>query len=186
LTLPRLVFLIGYRGSGKTTVARILGQRLGWKWKDADEFLEAVHGRTIVRIFAEEGEAGFRSRETAVLEELCRLREHVVATGGGVVLDAANRQRLREAGLAIWLTADIDTLAQRLEQDIAQGARRPALTVGGRAEIEELLKVREPLYRACADLRVETGGRSPLEVAEAIVAWLSQPSDDAASPSRSS
>src|SRR5437588_11657323 len=95
---PDNILLIGYRATGKTTVARLLAGRLGWRWADADLALEARHGRSIRRLFAEEGEAAFRALEAAVLEELCRSRRHVLATGGGVVLAEANRQRLRAAG----------------------------------------------------------------------------------------
>jgi len=166
---PSLLFLIGYRGSGKTTVARLLAERLGWIWSDADDVLEARHGRSIRQIFAEEGETGFRDKEAALLAEFCNLQQHVVATGGGVVLRPENRQRLREAGRVVWLTADAQTLWRRLEHDAATTERRPALTVGGLAEIEELLAVREPLYRACADLVVDTTGRSAAAVADAIL-----------------
>ncbi len=164
-----LVFLVGYRGTGKSTVARLLAERLGWGWVDADEALEKRYGRTIRQLFAEEGEAGFRDKESAVLEELCRGERLVVATGGGVVLREANRARLRAAGRVVWLTADATTISRRLRQDPTTAERRPALTVGGLAEVEELLRVREPLYRASANLIVDTVGRTPEEVAEAIL-----------------
>jgi shikimate kinase len=168
-----LVFLVGYRGSGKTTVARLLAARLGWEAVDADCVLETRYGRDICRIFAEEGEAGFRAKEAAVLEELCHGRRQVIATGGGVVLSAANQQRMRAAGRVVWLTADTETLWQRLQGDPTT-ARRPALTVGGRAEVEELLRVRTPLYHGCADWAVDTAGRTPDEIAAAVEALLSE------------
>src|SRR5712692_10023328 len=80
------LFLVCYRGAGKSSVARLLAERLGWQWADADEVLEARFGRTIWQVFAEEGEGGFRDKEAVVLEELCGRRRHVIATGGGVVL----------------------------------------------------------------------------------------------------
>ncbi len=164
-----LIFLIGYRGTGKTTVAQLVAERLGWKWIDADEVFEARQGRSIGRIFAEEGEAGFRLMESVLLEEFCRQRQHVVATGGGVVLNKANRDRMRAAGLVVWLTADARSIHERLLHDPSTGQRRPPLTVGGLAEIEQLLLDREPLYRECANLAIDTNNRSPEGIAEEIV-----------------
>jgi shikimate kinase len=164
-----LVWLIGYRGTGKTTVGRLLADRLGWGWVDCDVELERRAGRTIRQIFAAEGEAGFRLREAELLEELCGVAGHVVATGGGVVLDPRNRERLRQAGRVVWLTADAATVWQRLQGDAATAERRPTLTVGGLAEVEELLRAREPLYRECAHTVVATAGRSPEEVVAEIL-----------------
>jgi shikimate kinase len=170
------VFLIGYRGSGKTTVARLLAERLGWAWADADERLEERHGRTIRAIFAEEGEAGFRAKEADLLGELCRLERHIIATGGGVVLREENRRRLREAGPVVWLTADPASLWRRLRADSSTAERRPDLTVGGLAEVEALLHQREEWYKACADWAVDTAGRSAEEVARLIGDRLAGPS----------
>ena len=164
-----LIFLIGYRATGKSTVARLLAERLGWNWVDADEMLEQRYGRTIRQVFAEEGEAGFRDKEAVILEELCRGKRLVVATGGGVVLREENRKRLRAAGRIVWLTADVQTICERLQRDPTTGERRPNLTVGGRAEVEDLLRVREPLYRACADLTVDTSTRTPQDMVTAIL-----------------
>jgi shikimate kinase len=166
-----LLFLIGYRGTGKSTVAQLLASHLGWKWLDADAVLEARYQRSIRHIFAEEGEAAFRDRESAVLADLCRLREHVVATGGGVVLREENRDRLRAAGRVVWLAGDAETLWQRMQADTATAERRPNLTSGGLAEVQQLLAVREPLYRGCADWRVDTSGRTPEAVAADILRW---------------
>jgi shikimate kinase len=164
------LFLIGYRGSGKTTLARLLGERLGWTWLDADTLLEARFGRSILRIFQEEGEAGFRIKEAEVLEEFCRGCRQVLATGGGVVLRPENRARLRAAGHVVWLTADAATLWERLQRDASTPERRPDLSIGGLAEVEQLLRAREHLYRTCADQVVSTAGRSPQEVVDAILA----------------
>jgi shikimate kinase len=166
------LFLIGYRGTGKTTVARILAERMGWSWIDADGALEERYGRSIRRIFEEEGEAGFREKETAVLDELCRSHNQVIATGGGVILRAANQERLRAAGRVVWLTADAQTLWQRLQADAKTHERRPPLSGGGLVEIEQLLQVRGPLYQGCADFTVDTTNHSPDAVARRIIELL--------------
>ncbi len=162
------IFLIGYRGTGKTTVARLLAEKLGWKWVDADAVLESRYGRSLRTIFDEEGEAGFRTKEAAVLADLCRLSQHVIATGGGVVLHPDNRAKLKAAGWVVWLTGDAQTLYNRLKADATTAERRPALTSGGLAEIVDLLKIREPYYAACADFVIDTAGRTPEEVVAAI------------------
>ncbi len=165
---PELIFLIGYRGSGKSSVARLLAQRLGWPWLDADAVLEQRCRRSIRDIFAEEGEVGFRAHEAAVLTDLCRLQQHVVATGGGVVLRPDNRHNLRQAGLVVWLTAAPVTLWQRLQLDPATAQRRPNLAGGGLAEVEELVRLRQPLYTECAHFTVDTQVQAPAEVADFI------------------
>ena len=163
------IFLIGPRGSGKTTVARLLAERLGWDWVDADDVLEARHGKSVRVLFAEEGEAGFRDKESAVLADLCERRRCVVATGGGVVVREANRALLRASGHVVWLTADAETLWRRLQDDERTADRRPALTVGGRAEVEEVLRVRESWYRECAHRTVRTEGRTADAVADEVL-----------------
>jgi shikimate kinase len=165
-----VIFLIGYRGCGKTTVATVVADALRWPWLDADEVLERECGKSIRDIFATEGEGAFRDREAAILNDLCKLKQHVIATGGGVVLREANRQRLRATGWVVWLTADVETIYQRLLGDTSTRDRRPALTPAPpRAEIAELLKTREPHYRSCAQFIVSTEGRSPDEVAAEIL-----------------
>lgn len=187
---PPLLFLIGPRGSGKSTVGRALAGRLGWGFADADERLEAAAGRTIADIFAAEGEVGFRDREAATLAELAALTNHVVATGGGVVLRPANRDRLR-AGFVVWLTTSPEAAFARLQGDPTTAARRPNLTPkGGLEEVRTLIAAREPLYRECADFVIDTDRLSPDTVADAILrAWTgcssSRPSCGPASPSSS-
>lgn len=166
------IFLIGYRGTGKSTVARVLAARLGWTWLDADAVLEARTGRTIKEVFADVGEPGFRDREAELLAELSECQRCVIATGGGVVLRHGNRKRLKSAGAVVWLTADPDTLWQRIHDDQATAERRPTLTVGGIEEVRQLLAVREPLYRECASFEVSTSERSPDEIAKVIMSLL--------------
>jgi 3-dehydroquinate dehydratase/shikimate dehydrogenase len=170
---PRLLFLIGYRGSGKTTIAQLLADRLGWIWADADAVLEDRYGKTIKEIFAEEGEEGFRAKEAAILEELCGYDGCVIATGGGVILREDNRECLKR-GPVVWLQAPADVLWQRLQGDPATAEQRPDLAQGGLAEIEELLKARSPLYEACQNLTVDA--TQPLQqIVETISAWCSEP-----------
>jgi shikimate kinase len=166
------LFLIGPRGSGKSTVAQLLARELGWNWLDADEELERRFGRSIRTIFETEGETGFRDKEAAVLADLCRLPRHIIATGGGIVLREGNRALLRSSGRVVWLTADVETLWQRVQADSATTERRPPLTVGGRAEMEEILQIREPLYRQCADFTVDTAGHTPAEIVAEILSWV--------------
>ena len=173
----QIVYLIGYRGTGKTTTARRLADKLGWSWLDADEFLQARHGRSIREIFAEEVEKGFRDKEAALLRELSEYTEHIIATGGGVILRAENRALLKQ-GTVVWLQAPADVLWQRLQQDAATAESRPDLAQGGLAEIEELLRLRAPLYEECHDLAVNTAQRSPDQVAELIFTWLQERRND--------
>jgi len=170
----QLLFLIGPRGSGKSTLAPLLAQRLSWNWIDADAELERRCGRSIRDLFAEGGEAEFRDQEAAVLTDLCRLERHIIATGGGVVLRPDNRALLRAAGFAVWLTARPETLAARLQADTTTAERRPSLTGAATdsvQEIVEVLAVRDPLYRACADYLAQTEGRSADELAAEIEGW---------------
>ena len=166
------LFLIGYRGSGKSTVAELLAKRLDWDWVDADAVLEQRAGQSIRQIFEVEGEVAFRELEAALLHELCRRQQVVIATGGGVVVRPENRRRLKEAGIVVWLTGNAATLWQRLQACHTTAERRPDLTVGGLAEIEGLLATREPWYAECAHFGVDTVGRSPQQVAEAILSRL--------------
>ncbi|MEX2558873.1 MAG: shikimate kinase [Pirellulales bacterium] len=167
------IVLIGYRGSGKSTVARELAGRLGWPWLDADHQIEERAGKSIAAIFADEGEQRFRDLESSLLAELVERDKTVLAVGGGAVLRPANRALLRSAGKVVWLQADAATMLARIEADLANAQRRPRLTsAGGEAEVVELLAQRAPLYRECADLAIETQGRSPAEVAGRIIEQL--------------
>ncbi len=169
------IFLIGYRGTGKSTVARELAELLAYDWVDADEIIERQAGKSIAAIFADEGEPAFRDLEAAVVGELARRRRTVAALGGGAVLRDANRAAIRAAGPVVWLTASVDTILTRIAADEATASRRPQLTAaGGRAEVEALLAVRTPLYRECATFVVDTEGKSAPELADEIVAQLDE------------
>jgi shikimate kinase len=168
------LFLIGYRGSGKTTVAAALAQRLAWPWIDADAEIERRAGRSIQQIFADAGEPAFRDLESAVVADLARGDRHVIALGGGAVLRDENRQALEGRGTVIWLTAPPETLLARISADPATRERRPNLTsAGGLAEIRSLLAARTPLYAALANLTIDAGSRPADEIAAEIVRRLS-------------
>ena len=165
------IFLIGYRGSGKTTVARALAGRIGWAWVDADVELERRAGRSIQQIFAESGEGAFRDWESAVVADLAKLDRHVIALGGGAVMREENRQALAGRGKVVWLKASPDTLHERIAADPTTGPRRPNLTgQGGLAEIRQLLAQREPIYQMCADLVLDAERLAPENIAAQIAA----------------
>lgn len=167
------LFLIGYRGCGKTTVAQELARRLGWKWVDADVELEKRAGKSIKQIFAESGELAFRDLESAVVADLAGRERQIIALGGGAILREQNRQALAGRGLVIWLHASPETLFARISADPTTGERRPNLTAGGGLEeIRTLLDQRTPLYRQCADLIVDADRQVPEEIAAKIVVAL--------------
>ncbi len=167
------LFLTGYRGTGKTTVAKIVADRLGWQWVDVDDQIEQAEGTTIAAIFAEKGEAAFRDLEEQVVAEICLQEKRIVALGGGAVLRDSTRQRLHEAGPVVWLTASAEVLARRIAGDATTSQRRPDLTkLSPLDEIRHLLAEREPLYRECATVTVNTEAHSPEEIAEEIVEFV--------------
>lgn len=168
--MPAGVALVGYRGTGKSTVGRLLAERLGLPFVDADAALERRFGQTIRDTFATLGEPVFRDREAQVLEELAAGPPAVIATGGGAILRESNRQALRSFGLVVWLSARPEVLAERLRTDPASVSGRPALTASGTIEeIAEVLAYRTPLYAAAADVEVSTEGRTPEAVVEAVL-----------------
>jgi shikimate kinase len=170
------VFLIGYRGSGKTTVAVALAELLGWKCVDADAELERRAGKTIKQIFAEQGEAAFRDLEAAIATDLVSGDGQVIAWGGGVVLREENRQMLAGRGKIVWLQASPEALLRRIQGDATTAARRPDLTEqGGLAEIRTLLAERTPLYASCADFSVDAENTPPRKVAQQIIAEFGLP-----------
>jgi len=172
----RPIFLVGMMGSGKSTVGRRLAAALGRPFIDADRELEARCGVPVATIFELEGEEGFRRREAALVDDLTRRPDLVLATGGGAVLLDENRRRLRERGCVIYLSATAHDLWLRLRHDRA----RPLLrTPDPRRRIAELVDARGPLYSECAHLTVSTG-RQPVErvVMEIVAALSACPSPD--------
>lgn len=151
------IFLVGLMGAGKTTVGKTLARHLGKRFYDSDHEIEARTGVNIPLIFELEGEDGFRRRERAMIEELTRLQDIVLATGGGAVLNPQNRDNLHGNGTVIYLRTNINELWQRTRND----KHRPLLqTPDPRARLEELFKIRDPLYLETAHIVIDTGGRS--------------------------
>ncbi|MCA9067885.1 MAG: shikimate kinase [Planctomycetaceae bacterium] len=167
-----VITLIGYRGSGKSTLAAPLAGRLGWEWIDADVEIERRAGKTIAAMFSEDGEPAFRQLEREVLADLLDENNLIIAAGGGAILDPSTRQRMRNAGLVVWLRASLETLVQRIFADPTTADRRPNLTAtGGRAEVETVLKEREPLYCECAHQILDVDSSSPEELSRTIADW---------------
>jgi shikimate kinase len=151
------VFLVGLMGAGKTTVGRLLARRLKLRFYDSDQEIERRCGVKIPVIFEIEGEAGFRSREQQVIAELAVLEGIVLATGGGAVLADQNRRHLASGGTVVYLNARPEDLYERIRQD----RHRPLLaTADPLARLRELHAERDPLYRAVAELVVDTGAQS--------------------------
>ena len=159
------VYLVGFMGAGKSSLARALAARLDWRAEDIDSRIEAREGRTIATIFSREGEPYFRSVERQVLVDLLPLRHAVVATGGGTFADPENRQLINRDGFSVWLDAPIATLVGRVPLD----GRRPL--AGDRAQFEALYETRCAAYRQ-AHLRLDAN-HGPVEaLAEQLLEHL--------------
>lgn len=153
--------LIGFMGSGKSTIAGLLDA----DYVDMDAYIEDKLGMTIAAYFAKEGEAAFRQVEEQVLQELLA-ENRLISTGGGVVMSAANRALLTQADQVIYLDADFETLYRRLSQD--QVNQRPLFAQKSKKELEALFDLRQPLYQACASQTVSVVGKTPQEIVEEI------------------
>lgn len=165
------LILIGYRGTGKTTVARLLAERLGVTAVDGDPEIQHRTGKTIAEIFARDGETVFRDIEETVVAELLRSEEPIVlSTGGGAVLRPETRSRLRESGHVVWLTAEPETILARMQGDESTKTMRPSLTeLPPMEEITALLEKRHTLYAETAHAVVVTDRRSVEEIVEEIL-----------------
>jgi shikimate kinase len=169
------LLLIGFMGAGKTTVGKLLAERLGYQFVDTDDLIVERAGKTIPRIFAEDGEARFRQWETEVIRSLSEHTQHVIALGGGVVKREENLPLLKAAGLIVYLAASPEELARRIH---AMPGTRPLIDGGGEKktlpEVEErvrkLLAERLPLYERAADVVIETTGLTVEEVCQKITA----------------
>ncbi|MCA1586278.1 MAG: shikimate kinase [Acidobacteria bacterium] len=159
------VYLVGFMGAGKTSVARALGRRLDWKTEDIDERIERRERRDIRSIFRQEGEPYFRALERSEIIALLPERGVVVATGGGTFADPSSRELILRDGAVVWLDASFPTLLERLPVD----GRRPL--AADRLEMEQLYNQRLSAYRS-AHLRIDTGRGSVEHVVDQIADWL--------------
>jgi shikimate kinase len=163
------IVLIGFMGAGKSSTGRALARRTGLPRFDTDEMVSARFDLPVTEIFARFGEEKFRDAETEALEQLVDAAPAIIVTGGGIVLRMANVRLLQQLGKIVSLEADEETLFRR----ISRRATRPLLhTENPRATLVKLLRVREPLYREAADVRLDTSRLTHDEVAEAILKSL--------------
>jgi shikimate kinase len=159
------VYLVGFMGAGKTTVARALARRLDWQAVDVDELIEAREHQTVADLFATRGEGYFRSVERAVILDQVGSRHTVVATGGGTFIDPLNRAVINRDGVSVWLDVPLDRLVDRVPAD----GRRPL--AADRVEFERLYAIRRTAYEQ-AHLRIEAGRAGIGAVVEQLVDWL--------------
>ena len=161
----KTIALIGFMGSGKSAVARILAEKLKRKLFSTDELIEKKEKRTIADIFTQNGEASFRRIEKEILAEIVQEKGCVIDCGGGIILDDSNRRILKENCTLFYLKSTPDVIYKRIKDQ----KKRPLLNVPDpKAKIEELLKVREPLYKE-ADVTINSDGRTPQDMAEEIL-----------------
>ena len=161
------IYLVGFMGVGKSSVARALGKRLDWKVEDIDARIERTERRDIPTIFRDAGEPYFRAREREALIQLLPERGAVVASGGGTFVDPANRELMLRDGVVIWLDAPLSTVLGRVPSD----GRRPLAT--DRLAMEQLYNERLAAY-CLAHFRVDAGRGSVEELVDLIVEWLSR------------
>lgn len=165
------IIFVGPMGAGKTTIGKQLARQLGRPFYDSDRVIEERTGANIPLIFELEGEAGFRHREKTIIAELTEMNDIVLATGGGAILDPDNRDQITRQGFVIYLNAPLKQLVNRTSKD----KNRPLLqTDDPRKKLEEILAVRDPLYREVADEIIETDGSPVRNVVKKLVELVSQ------------
>ena len=170
------IVLIGYRGTGKSTVGRLLAEHLGRTLVSTDAEVVKRAGCSIPEIVQRHGWEYFRDLESAVCEEVAEQSDVIIDTGGGVILRSRNVEALKKSGRLYWLTAEVETISRRIGGD----TQRPSLT-GTRSfvdEISQVLEERLPKYRAAADVTIATEGLTPAQVAEHVLRYCHGPSVD--------
>ena len=167
----RNLVLVGFMGSGKSSVGREIARRWGYRFLDTDTIIRQKYRKSIPDIFATLGEEVFRDEENKALRDLENSHRAVIATGGGIILQPRNHPLLRSLGVVLWLLASEEVIWER----VSRNQNRPLLrTRDPRTTITNLLSVRYPLYRAVADINVETSGLTHQEVADRALAAISR------------
>ncbi|MDZ4848154.1 MAG: shikimate kinase [Pirellulaceae bacterium] len=174
--MERAIFLVGYRGSGKSSIGQRLAELLGRPLIDSDDCIETASHKSIREIFADSGEEAFRALETKAIKNIVERKDAVVVSlGGGAVLRKQNRDLIAKHGVAVWLQVSAKQAANRIQADHSTAKRRPALTqLAGYDEIVRLLEIREPIYRDVADFIIQTDGRTIEELAQQIADWYTE------------
>jgi shikimate kinase len=164
---PHNIVLVGFMGSGKTSIGRLVAQRLGFQFVDTDAVIVERAGMPVAKIFERHGEAWFREQETATLRSLGILNRAVISTGGGIVGREENRALLRGLGFVVWLTASEEVIFER----VSRNKKRPLLqTADPRATVHDLLEKRRGLYEAVAQFTLETTTLAHETAASALIA----------------
>jgi shikimate kinase len=169
------IILIGYRGSGKSSVGRRLAVLLKMRFVDTDDLIEERQGVPINDIVKSHGWDHFRKLEKGIIEEISKGNNLIIAPGGGAVLDTDNVKALRKNGFIIWLKADRQTLLKRMNQDPGTNARRPTLTGKGTLEeLQEVMSSREPFYERASEIQIDTLTLDVEAVVESILVVLQE------------
>ncbi len=163
------IILVGLSGTGKSSVGERVALALGWKLVDMDSALEAQAGKSVPRIFAEDGEATFRQMEKDLLKDICQENGQVISTGGGVVVDAGNRDLVLDRGFVVCLEATPETICRRLSEEGSSGTERPLLSGPDPLERVRILKVERQGFYSIAHHIVDTEGLTLDEAASAVV-----------------
>lgn len=177
------IYLMGYRGSGKSTVGRRLAERLSRPLVDSDDLIESQSGMSIKDIFAEKGEPWFRDLEAHIVCETAEsaAQPTVVSLGGGAVLRESTQAVLKSTGVCVWLSASAEYLFQRIQSDQATKLRRPNLSQsGGFAEVKEILEKRWPIYQKLSDITIVVEGKTPDEICDEILGYVNSAGNEPA------
>ena len=167
------IILIGYRGTGKSSVGKKLAEKLQVPFYDTDDLIEAAAGRSIGEVVAESGWACFREMEKEVIRKLVFHRGGVIATGGGAVMDDENAENLKRTGTLVWLEADVETIVRRIQGDLQNREQRPLFSADGLFhETTGMLEKRTPVYARLADFSINTATMGMDEVVNEIFRFL--------------